>query len=278
MRWRLLNTGARSGEFNMRLDEELAMALLEGEPVGTLRVFAWKPFAVSLGWNQSQQDIDRDAALSDGIDVVRRPTGGRAILHARELTYSVTMLSERSGVLQAYSEISRALVEGLRLLGVDAAMEKSQPHFPSLYREAESVACFTSSARHEIKVRGRKIVGSAQRRYARRDGQEVVLQHGSVLTGPEHRSIVKYLALKDERQRQRVMSELEEHTTDLAAELGRTVTFEEAAQAVRRGFEIAWGIRFSEVVASTDETAASVAGTAESARPGRSASEALHAS
>ncbi|MBI3586641.1 MAG: lipoate--protein ligase family protein [Ignavibacteriales bacterium] len=247
MIWHFENTGYHSGAFNMEYDERLARMLVEGSEIGTVRIYGWKPAAISLGWNQSLEEIDLATCSQAGIDVVRRPTGGRAILHSDELTYSVTMVSARSSVLSMYNEISKALVCGLRHLNVDVSLEKSQPHFPSLYRTPSSAACFTSSARYEISVGGRKLVGSAQRRYARSNGEEVMLQHGSILLGGDHKRMVEFLAIK-EKERLLIVQELNEKTTDLCSVLQRTVTFEELVPMIRLGFEEAWGIRFAQSV------------------------------
>ncbi|MBE0558313.1 MAG: hypothetical protein IH628_13860, partial [Proteobacteria bacterium] len=132
-------------------------------------------------------------------------------------------------------------------------LERSQPHFPSEYRRRSSVACFTSSGRHEITIGGRKLVGSAQRRYARGDGVEVVLQHGSILLGPDHRRIVEFLRGGERDLKVDVERELRLHTTDLREVTGRRVSYEETAQAVRRGFEASWGISFAPVSAAAPE-------------------------
>lgn len=232
----------------MQTDASLVDALRNGEERCTVRVYAWSPWAISLGRNQSLDHLDLDKATRSGIDVVRRPTGGRAILHARELTYSVAMIVESGSVAEVYRRISQALVGSLKFLGVDALLEKSQPHFPALYRESSSAACFVSSARHEVKVNGKKIVGSAQRRYVREDGREAVLQHGSILLGPEHRRLGEYLRLNDQ-ERKAVKEELESRTTDLSAVLGVSVGFEDVAEAVKAGFERTWNIRFSKAEA-----------------------------
>ena len=183
MNWRFENTGVHSGVFNMEYDEALARALVDGIGNSTIRVYGWQPYAISLGWNQSMDEIDLSKTSVSGIDVVRRPTGGRAILHAKELTYSVVMQVHDKNVLTVYEDISRALVAGLQELGAPVAIEKSQPNFSSLYRSASAVACFSSTGRYEIKCHGKKLVGSAQRRYAAAHGEEVVLQHGSILIG-----------------------------------------------------------------------------------------------
>jgi lipoyl(octanoyl) transferase len=245
MDWRFVNSGFASGARNMALDVAMAERAVDGRGTNVVRVYGWSPPAISLGWNQSEESIDQDLARKSGIDVVRRPTGGRAILHSEELTYAVVMVSSGKNVADVYREISLALVEGLQSLGVDALLERSQPHFPSEYKRRSSVACFTSSARHEIMARGRKLVGSAQRRYARPDGSEVVLQHGSILIGPDHRRIVEFLAGSERELHSEIESELNRHTTDLHELTGRRLPFEEVASAVRRGFESSWGITFS---------------------------------
>jgi lipoate-protein ligase A len=209
-----------------------------------VRLYRWKPWAISLGYNQQAEDIDRLRAAADGIDVVRRPTGGRAILHAEELTYSVVMEAGRKGVLQVYNEISAALVEGLRLYGVEVTLQKSQPNFAEHYRQASSVPCFTASARYEIEWRGRKLVGSAQRRFSG-EGRDVVLQHGSLLCGPAHKRLAAYLTMDDPELRARVRTELEQKTVDLGEVSGAPVAMDRLVAELRRGFERTWGITFA---------------------------------
>jgi lipoate-protein ligase A len=242
MEWQFENTGHRTGVFNMEYDETLSQKLVNSDGQSTIRVYGWNPPAISLGWNQSMDEVDLKKTAAAGIDVVRRPTGGRAILHSDELTYSVTMRVKGKTILTVYDEISRALVTGLEYLGANVAIEKSQPHFPSLYKTASAVACFSSAGRYEIKWNGKKLVGSAQRRYATPDGEEVVLQHGSILLGPDHKRMVDFLRLPSEDQRIALCDELDAKTTDLSTVLQRSVSFEEAAEAVLFGFQSAWHI------------------------------------
>jgi lipoate-protein ligase A len=241
--WKFIDTGARSGAFNMKYDESLAFELSEGGQSSTLHTYRWTPSAISLGHHQQLADLDTNLAAQAGIDVVRRPTGGRAILHAEELTYCVVMKTRNTSVTEIYEQISRALVSGIKLLGLSAEVEKHQPHFPSLYNESGGMVCFSSSARHEIKLDGRKLVGSAQRRYVAKDNSEVVLQHGSILMGPAHRRIVEFLKISED-ERTALRSELDRCTTDIQSELGRMVPVEEVVEALRAGFEQAWGISF----------------------------------
>ncbi len=242
MTWRFDNSGLCKGDYNMMYDERLARTLPPG--TGIVRVYGWSPDAVSLGWNQRIEEIDERRCRDEGVDVVRRPTGGRAILHAEEVTYCVVMAAENSGVLSTYHEISRSLIAGLHRLGVDASLEKSQPHFPSYYQSTSSTVCFTSSARYEVQYQGRKLVGSAQRRFIGEGGEEVVLQHGSILVGPAHKKIVRYLRFEDEGRREEIVKELDDRTTDLSALLGKTPSRELVADCLKQGFEEAWGIRF----------------------------------
>jgi lipoate-protein ligase A len=235
------DSGALSGAENMRLDEEAALALQAGRGRPLLRLYRWHPWAISLGYNQKSGDVDGARARADGIDVVRRPTGGRAILHAEELTYSVVMYAGRRGILETYNAISEALVAGLRLYGADVTLQKSQPDFGAHYRDASSVPCFTASARYEIEWQGRKLVGSAQRRYC--DGEhDVVLQHGSLLCGPAHRRLIDYLREGSPAVIARMRREMDAKTVDLAEASGAPVDLAHLASCLRRGFEEAWHI------------------------------------
>jgi lipoyl(octanoyl) transferase len=245
--WRFFESGPRSGAYNMALDEAAARRMQDGTGEPLLRLYRWTPWAISLGHHQSTADIDLSRCRADGIDVVRRPTGGRAILHAEELTYAVVMPAGRKSILQVYNEISEALVCGLRDFGVEVALQRSQPNFTEAYRHASSIPCFTSSARYEIEWNGRKLVGSAQRRFG--EGEiDTVLQHGSILCGNAHRRLAGYLALEDADILQRIRAEMEAKTTDLREITGTEVDLPRLARAIRRGFESAWGITFRESV------------------------------
>jgi lipoate-protein ligase A len=251
-RWHFLDSGFRTGAENMGCDETLAQLLLHGGLLPAVRLYRWRPWAISLGRNQNIDEIDTAKAAQDGVDVVRRPTGGRAILHAEELTYSVVMPAPRGTVLDAYNSISSALVQGLSLYGAEVTLARSQPHFPTAYRSASSIPCFSASARYEIEWRGRKLVGSAQRRYG--SGRtEIVLQHGSILCGPAHRQLVRYVSVDNESITDEIAHSLEERTTDLSEVLSRPVVIEDLALCIRRGFESAWGISFSALSHSSME-------------------------
>jgi lipoyl(octanoyl) transferase len=243
-RWRFVDTGFNTGAFNMEYDERLARRVQSGIDPPTVRVYGWKPHAISLGHHQAITDIDEDACRVRGIDIVRRATGGRAILHAHELTYSVAMFSGERPISEIYASISEALACGLRMMGAGVEFAASQPDFPSLYKHPSAIPCFASSARHEIQFEGRKLVGSAQRRYAAPEFPEVVMQHGSILLGDGHRVLIDLLSLPNGRVREAMQKGMEDKTTTLESILGRTVEFGEAAAALKTGFERAWSIQF----------------------------------
>lgn len=239
---------------NMETDERLALGLAAGEGMPTVRVYAWQPWAVSLGWNQSLDEIETDRARGDGLDIIRRPTGGRAVLHATELTYSVVMEAGDRNVGELYRMISEGLLRGIRNLGVDARLE-ARGETVSRDRDGRSAACFVATARSEIVVAGRKLVGSAQRRYGVPGRSDVVLQHGSLLLDDDHLRIVDYLRMPEDRK-EALREELMRRSTDVAAVLGRPVSFAEAADAVRRGFEEAWGVTFGDEIPAMDHETA----------------------
>jgi lipoyl(octanoyl) transferase len=247
MTWLFTNQGARPGSFNMLFDEAMAEELRNGLRPPTLRLYGWNPPAISLGYNQRAEDFDAEALRRAGIDLVRRPTGGRAILHDRELTYSCVAYLDENGPRALYRSINLCLLAGLKILGIRAELSGSQPDFRALYTEPSSIPCFASSAKDEIQYHGKKLVGSAQRRFG-----TVVLQHGSLLLGPQHRKIVNFLAPHAQGSEGIMDATLRDHTVDAATILGKDVPFDEAAEAVRKGFESTLGISFEESDAVPD--------------------------
>jgi len=182
--FRLLVTEPLGGAANMALDEALLLSRLGGEAPPSLRFFAWDPATVSLGYGQRLDGrVDLDAAGAMGIDLVRRPTGGSAILHEGpelEVTYSVTAAAGdfpgADDLLQTYQWIGRALEAGLRALGAPVAMVPVQRSDP----RSMPAFCFARTGSYELEVNGLKVVGSAQRRQG-----TGFLQHGAVMLGAD---------------------------------------------------------------------------------------------
>lgn len=228
----ILDSGACLPSENMRIDEERARLCVTGSALPMLRVYAWNPWSISLGANQQESDVDEIACHNRGFRVVRRATGGRAVFHANELTYSVVLPLTR-GVQELYAEINMRLLAGLHLLGATGVeFQKTQPDFRQHYRQSPiALACFSSSARYEIVWNGRKVVGSAQRRFG-----TVLLQHGSILLGAGHEQLADIAVVKNEEERDNLRLSLLEHTTTLENICGRKISYEECAKAIIQGF------------------------------------------
>ena len=233
MKWRFINTGFNSGQHNMDFDMELVRGFISRSPI--LRVYKWKPYCVSLGANQDYDSVDTKKASEDSLDIVKRPTGGRAILHAEELTYSVVHpVTEDNSPKQIYREINLALKNGLNIynpLLENIELEHSQPDFPSFYKDAKSTLCFAVSARNELNFNGKKVVGSAQRKIG-----NVILQHGSILCGSYHKKIVDYLNLPSDKLEE-IKTEIEHNTTELETILEEKINYDRLAEAIKSGFE-----------------------------------------
>lgn len=174
---RLIHDGPGQGAWNMAVDEAMMDSARRGQV--TVRFYEWRPGCLSFGRNQTAAgQYDGDEARARGIDVVRRPTGGRAVYHHKELTYSVTAPVDEWGSLRdAYCRINHALAAGLQLLGAPVTCAGDEP---VVAPKPIARACFRDPLPGEVTARGRKLVGSAQWR----DGA-ALLQHGSILLDNE---------------------------------------------------------------------------------------------
>ncbi len=228
-RLRIFDDGPLPGAVNMRRDAALLAAQRVGDPP-VLRLYRWSPPAVSLGYHQDEVDFAREAIAARGYGLVRRPTGGRAILHADELTYAIVGASPSAtfgATLHAtYAAINRALLSFLQDLGLRPDVSAGESR-----ADARGLVCFRSAGQHELTVGGRKLAGSAQRR---RDG--LFLQHGSLLTGPRHAELAELLApaRRAGQTRETVLAV----TTDLATLLGHPLPEAQLAGLARRLGEI----------------------------------------
>jgi lipoate-protein ligase A len=228
--WRLIVDGEADGATNMAVDEAILNSVVDVISRPTLRFYAWSPPCLSLGRSQGLAEVDLAACRAAGVDVVRRPTGGRAILHTDELTYSVSLLHTdvraKGGIVEGYRRLSEGLLAGLHSLGVDATQAAGQ-RMPG----GETTAvCFETPSDYEITVAGRKLVGSAQ--WRARGG---VLQHGTLPLCGDLARIVDYLAFSDDErtgQRRRL------HSKALTMEeaIGVVLPFDRVAQALAEGF------------------------------------------
>lgn len=165
------------GKMNMDKDLELMQAVGAGKALPTLRLYGWAPPALSLGFFQKAEAVvDIEACRRLGIDVVKRPTGGRAVLHYRELTYSIIVPESHprlpKGVLASYRFLSGGMMEAFRILGITPGLASGKSRGQETGGPG---ACFDAPSAYEVQVEGKKVVGSAQ---LRRQG--VFLQHGSI--------------------------------------------------------------------------------------------------
>ena len=230
MNWTFINTGANPGKFNMDFDLELVKNF-SGSPI--LRIYRWFPYCISLGANQNINSINEAKVFNDGIEIVKRPTGGRAILHSEELTYSVVYpVSSSNSPKQIYREINLALMNGLTNYNQafqKIELENIQPHFPSFYKDDKSTLCFAVSAMNELNYHGKKVVGSAQRKIG-----NIILQHGSILCGSNHKKIVDYVNLSPDKI-QLIKNDLNQTTTELETILGEKINYDELSSSVKKG-------------------------------------------
>jgi len=231
--WRLLITPPAHGAWNMAVDESLLEAVGARASLPTLRLYAWEPACLSLGYAQPLTDVDLPRLQARGWEVVRRPTGGRAVLHTDELTYSVIAPLDEphvaGTVLESYYRLAQALVQALKLLSVPVQVNENS----SAARGVNpNPVCFEVPSTYEITVGGKKLVGSAQAR--RKEG---VLQHGSLPLGGDLTRIIEVLTFPDEASRARAAERLLSRATTVESALARQVPWDEAAQAFIAAFE-----------------------------------------
>jgi len=221
----------------MAVDDFLArqMGQLLDRPL--LRFYTWQPYCVSLGFHQNVSEINREKCRALGIDVVRRPTGGRAVLHAQELTYSVVYPFRGVQIEDFYRLVHLPFVQALGNLGIPAAFQQAQANFRQVYQTNKAAVCFATSARYEVEIDGRKLIGSAQRVY-----EHAILQHGSLLLGNFHRKLVDVLNLPPEK-RQDMQAYISQHAATVW-EYRSGLTAEALSRAIAEEFTRTFGIQF----------------------------------
>jgi len=237
------------GAWNMAVDEAILDSIGRGDSSPTLRLYAWEPACLSLGHAQPFADVDRTRLREHGWDVVRRATGGRAILHTDELTYSVIGSAEEpllaGGVLESYNRIARALLRAVKNLELAVEMKEGKIDDQA----APNPVCFEVPSTYEITVQGKKLIGSAQAR--RKEG---VLQHGSLPLRGDLTRICQALAFESEAARQDASKRLLARATTVESALGRAVGWETAVQAFVHAFETELGLCFERGELSEAET------------------------
>jgi lipoate-protein ligase A len=238
MNWRFLLDGALSPEENMATDEAIMLALIQHKTMPTIRFYDWNVPTLSYGYHQDvTNEIDFEVVAEKGYRYVRRPTGGRMVLHKNEVTYSVIApLEERlaGNISNSYLEISRALAAGLQMMGIeDVEMEKGELN--SWEQRMASNPCYTSSSRYEIKYQHKKMIGSAQ---VRKDN--VLLQHGSILLHENQAEISDFIPFADAEQKAKLKAFLAKKTIAINQILEKKINYVTAVQYFQKSFCSTW--------------------------------------
>lgn len=246
--WRLLVTPPLDGATNMAIDEAILYALADGHGLPTLRFYQWQPPCLSLGYNQHWRDIDDTACRQLGYSWTRRATGGRAILHTDELTYSLiiprTDPRVQGGVTESYRLLSFGLLQGLAQLGVSVKQATKEDVQATLQARRDDrkngPVCFDTPSTYEITWQGRKLIGSAQLRR-----KKMVLQHGTLPLQGDLNRILDVLNFSEaERVQQRQL--LPQRATTLEMAAGQVLSFESVLTALCQGFAAALNVGFEE--------------------------------
>lgn len=235
--WRFLDTGSQPAAMNMAIDEAILTIHSLGKTPPTLRFYTWKPAALSIGYFQkAEKEINFDKLKEYGLDFVRRQTGGRAVLHDQELTYSVTISEQYPGmpsqVNEAYRVISNGLLKGFRSLGLKAEMVSlASEEEKAKYASLGSSACFDSPSWYELVVEGKKVAGSAQTRQ-----KGTILQHGSILLDWDVDMLFDVLQFSSERLKERMKAAFLDKAVAINQLGTKKVSLEEAKEAFFQGF------------------------------------------
>lgn len=235
--WHMNIDWLQTAEFNMNEDSALLARCEQGIIPPTMRVYGWSEPSISLGYSQNPDaELDMEHCRELAIPVVRRPTGGRALLHYNELTYAVvapvSLAPFNRGLKATFQAISEALLLSLKGLGIFGDINTSKQRSGPV----RSPACYASLNHCEITVDGKKLIGSAQKRTSK-----AFLQHGSLVIESDHDLFSSLLRFDDERQRIKTRQRLVDATTSLNQICGRELTFEEICSALWGGFHKTFG-------------------------------------
>lgn len=249
-KWRLLINTPATGAWNMAADEMLLMTASASPFPVTLRFYSWDIPTLSLGYAQSIQDVYIEKQKELGWGLVRRPTGGRAILHVDEVTYSVTAPLNTpiaaGSILESYQKISKALVHALKAMGLPAENNREYELPPGTVKNG--AVCFEVPSNYEITVDGKKLIGSAQARK-----HQALLQHGAIPLCGDLTRINQVLKYPDDFSREKENEKLRKHATTIKACSGLTFSWSDAVHYLRNGFSDEFGIEFIENDFSQDE-------------------------
>ena len=243
--WNFINTGSKNPYYNMAMDEALLNFVSRGEIDPVIRFYTWNPATLSIGYFQRlQKEIDIDKVKEKGYGLVRRQTGGRGVLHDKELTYSVIVPESHpnmpSTVTEAYKIISQGLLEGFKNLGFETyfAIPRSKEERDKLKQPRSSV-CFDAPSWYELVVEGRKIAGSAQTRQ-----KGVILQHVSILQDIDIDDLFDMFKFKNERLKAKMKENFVQKAVAINDISNQHITLNEMENAFEAGFKKGLNIDF----------------------------------
>lgn len=252
--WNFINTGSHDPYYNMAMDEALLNFVSRGEIDPVVRFYTWNPATLSVGYFQRlKKEIDIDKVNEKGFGLVRRQTGGRGVLHDKELTYSVIVSEEHpnmpSTVTEAYRVISEGLLEGFKLLGFEAyfAIPRSKEEREKL-KQYRSAVCFDAPSWYELVVEGRKIAGSAQTRQ-----KGVILQHGSLLQDVNVDELFDMFIFKNDRLKDKMKKAFVDKAVAINDISDRHISIEEMEKAFEEGFKKGLNIEFKPLTLSDEQ-------------------------
>ncbi|OCS85491.1 lipoate--protein ligase family protein [Caryophanon latum] len=237
-KWYFMNSGKCRGSYNMAMDEALLTFHSEGQIPPVIRFYEWAEPTLSIGYFQTAaRDINLEAVQAQGIDFVRRPTGGRAVLHEHELTYSVIVSEEHpdmpKNVTEAYRVISEGILSGFHELGMEAyfSVPESKEQLDDL-KKPKSAVCFDAPSWYELVVEGKKVAGSAQTRQ-----KGVILQHGAILLDVDIDKLLSVFKFESDEQKAIMRDKLVQKAVAINDLTDAHITAAQATEAFRRGFE-----------------------------------------
>jgi lipoate-protein ligase A len=241
--WRLIDSGPAEPAINMAVDEAISRACRQGLSPTTLRFYTWRPAALSIGYFQNVwAEIDLERCKTLGYGFVRRPTGGKAVLHDQELTYSVAAKAGNplfpKDLHRSFMVIAQALISGLGYMGVEGRVLGSDSPRKRSGSVGASPSCFASAMGFEVGVDGKKLIGSAQRRW--RDG---FLQHGSILCHFDPARLFNILKFYDESERTVALAKTAQAVTCLSRVLQDRLDIHRIKEGLIQGFENTLNIR-----------------------------------
>ena len=230
-RWRLLQTGAHTASVNMAIDRAVLIAHSRGKVPPTVRFYQWRPSAISIGYFQSlEAEVDLEECRRLGVDYVRRITGGGAVFHEDELTYSIVVSEDHpsipKNIMESYGVICGAIIRGLKNLEIDSS------YYPI----------------NDILVNGKKISGNAQTRK-----EKTVLQHGTVIMDVDVERMFSVLKVPNEKIKDKLISDVKERVTSIRHVCEEPMSFDDVARALKKGFEEQFEVTLQEGDLTSEE-------------------------